>query len=233
MSRAIRVGAVSYLNARPLYYGLSRLAPGIELTLVGEANDYVGKGLSGGILAVRPPDGAGFVPEENSIIGNTVLYGATSGGAFFRGLAGERFAVRNSGAHAVVEGVGDHGCEYMTGGIAVVIGPTGRYFAAGMSGGVAYVLDESGDFASRCNHELVGLEPVEGEDAETLRALVEEHRRRTGSTVAARLLARWEESLERFVKVMPHDYRRALAELAAVSTGGDGFYTTESEEAAA
>jgi glutamate synthase domain-containing protein 2/glutamate synthase domain-containing protein 1/glutamate synthase domain-containing protein 3 len=209
------------------------LAPGIELTLVGEANDYVGKGLSGGVLAVRPPDGAGFVPEENSIIGNTVLYGATSGRAFFRGLAGERFAVRNSGAHAVVEGVGDHGCEYMTGGIAVVIGTTGRNFAAGMSGGVAYVLDEAGDFASRCNHELVGLEPVEGEDADTLLALVQEHGRRTGSTVAARLLARWEESLERFVKVMPHDYRRALAELAAVSTGGDGFYTTESEEAAA
>jgi glutamate synthase domain-containing protein 2/glutamate synthase domain-containing protein 1/glutamate synthase domain-containing protein 3 len=204
------------------------LAPGIELMLVGEANDYVGKGLSGGVLALRPPDGAGFVPEENAIAGNTVLYGATSGRAFFRGLAGERFAVRNSGAHAVVEGVGDHGCEYMTGGVVVVLGPTGRNFAAGMSGGVAYVLDADGTFASRCNHELVGLEPAQ--DDEELRVLVEEHERRTGSTVAARLLADWEPS--RFVKVMPHDYRRALAELAAVSAGGEGFYTTESEEAA-
>jgi glutamate synthase domain-containing protein 2/glutamate synthase domain-containing protein 1/glutamate synthase domain-containing protein 3 len=204
------------------------LAPGIELTLVGEANDYVGKGLSGGVLALRPPEGAGFVPEENAIAGNTVLYGATSGRAFFRGLAGERFAVRNSGACAVVEGVGDHGCEYMTGGIAVVLGPTGRNFAAGMSGGVAFVLDEEGSFPSRCNHELVGLEPVAGEDVETLRALVAEHERRTGSTVAARLLAEWDGAVQRFVKVMPHDYRRAL-ELAAVSTGGEGFYTTESE----
>jgi glutamate synthase domain-containing protein 2/glutamate synthase domain-containing protein 1/glutamate synthase domain-containing protein 3 len=210
------------------------LAPGIELTLVGEANDYVGKGLSGGVLALRPPKGAGFVPELNSIAGNTVLYGATSGRAFFRGLVGERFAVRNSGARAVVEGVGDHGCEYMTGGIVVVLGPTGRNFAAGMSGGVAYVLDEEGVFSTRCNHELVGLEPVGGEDVDTLRELVAEHERRTGSTVAARLLAEWDEAVERFVKVMPHDYRRAL-ELAAVSTGGEGFYTTESEgeEAAA
>jgi glutamate synthase domain-containing protein 2/glutamate synthase domain-containing protein 1/glutamate synthase domain-containing protein 3 len=204
------------------------LAPGIELTLLGEANDYVGKGLSGGVLALRPPDGSGFVPEENAVAGNTVLYGATSGRAFFRGLAGERFAVRNSGAHAVVEGVGDHGCEYMTGGVVVVLGPTGRNFAAGMSGGVAYVHDADGTFAARCNHELVGLEPAQ--DDEELRALVEEHERRTGSTVAARLLAGWDPS--RFVKVMPHDYRRALAELAAVSTGGEGFYTTESEEAA-
>jgi glutamate synthase (NADPH) large chain len=210
------------------------LAPGIELTLVGEANDYVGKGLSGGVLALRPPADAGFVPEENSIAGNTVLYGATSGRAFFRGLVGERFAVRNSGARAVVEGVGDHGCEYMTGGIVVVLGPTGRNFAAGMSGGVAYVLDEEATFSTRCNHELVGLEPVAGEDADTLRELVAEHERRTGSTVAARLLAQWDDAVERFVKVMPHDYRRAL-ELAAVSTGGEGFYTTESEgeEAAA
>jgi len=208
------------------------LAPGIELTLVGEANDYVGKGLSGGVLAVRPSEDAGFVPEETVIAGNTVLYGATSGRAFFRGLVGERFAVRNSGAHAVVEGVGDHGCEYMTGGVVVVLGPTGRNFAAGMSGGVAYVLDEEDVFASRCNTELVALEEVSDEDEETLRALVAEHERRTGSTVAARLLADWDEAVRRFVKVMPHDYRRAL-ELAAVSTGGDGFYTTESEEAAA
>jgi len=205
------------------------LAPGIELTLVGDANDYVGKGLSGGVLALRPPEDAGFRAEDNVIAGNTVLYGATRGRAFFRGLVGERFAVRNSGASAVVEGVGDHGCEYMTGGVVVVLGPTGRNFAAGMSGGVAYVLDETGVFPSRCNLELVGLEPVD--DDETLRALVEEHGRRTGSPVAARLLAAWEQTLERFVKVMPHDYRRAL-ELAAVSTGGDGFYTTETEAVA-
>jgi glutamate synthase domain-containing protein 2/glutamate synthase domain-containing protein 1/glutamate synthase domain-containing protein 3 len=204
------------------------LAPGIELTLVGEANDYVGKGLSGGVLALRPPAGAGFVPEENAIAGNTVLYGATRGRAFFRGLAGERFAVRNSGAYAVVEGIGDHGCEYMTGGVVVILGPTGRNFAAGMSGGVAYVLDEELEFAARCNPELVALEHVGREDGEALRALVAEHERRTGSTVAARVLAEWDDAVQRFVKVMPHDFRRAL-ELAAVSTGGDGFYTTESE----
>src|SRR5439155_49705 len=127
------------------------LAPGGELTLIGDANDYTGKGLSGGVLAVRPPDDAAFKAEENVVIGNTVLYGATAGRAFFRGLAGERFAVRNSGASAVVEGVGDHGCEYMTGGRVVVIGPTGRNFAAGMSGGIAYVLDDDGLFAGRCN----------------------------------------------------------------------------------
>jgi glutamate synthase domain-containing protein 3 len=205
------------------------LAPGIELTLVGDANDYVGKGLSGGVLALRPPDGAGFVAEKNVIAGNTVLYGATSGRTFFRGLAGERFAVRNSGASAVVEGVGDHGCEYMTGGVVVVLGRTGRNFAAGMSGGIAYVLDEDGTFEQRCNTQLVGLEPLEEEDLETVRALVAEHLERTGSLVAARVLAEGPE----FVKVMPHDYRRALEELAAVSTGGDGFYVSETEEAVA
>jgi glutamate synthase (NADPH/NADH) large chain/glutamate synthase (ferredoxin) len=205
------------------------LAPGIELTLVGDANDYVGKGLSGGVLALRPPEGAGFVAEENVIAGNTVLYGATAGRTFFRGLVGERFAVRNSGAWAVVEGVGDHGCEYMTGGVVVVLGRTGRNFAAGMSGGVAYVLDEDGTFAQRCNTQLVGLEPLEDDDLETVRALVAEHLERTGSPVAARVLA----ERPNFVKVMPHDYRRALEELAAVSTGGDGFYTRETEEAAA
>jgi glutamate synthase (NADPH/NADH) large chain/glutamate synthase (ferredoxin) len=200
------------------------LAPGIELTLVGDANDYAGKGLSGGVIAVRPPDDAAFVAEENVVVGNTVLYGATSGRAFFRGLAGERFAVRNSGASAVVEGVGDHGCEYMTGGRVVVLGPTGRNFAAGMSGGIAYVLDFD---AARCNTQLVGLEPVD-EDAE-LRALVEEHLARTGSAVAERLLADWD--VTRFTKVMPHDYKRALLD-SPVSAGGIGFVTRETEEAA-
>src|SRR5207248_4318857 len=160
------------------------LAPGIELTLIGEANDYVGKGLSGGVLALRPPEGAAFVAEENVVAGNTILYGATSGRAFFRGLVGERFAVRNSGATAVVEGVGDHGCEYMTGGVVVVLGRTGRNFAAGMSGGIAYVLDDDRTFAARCNTELVGLEPLELDDLQVLRELIEEHERRTDSPVA-------------------------------------------------
>ncbi len=204
------------------------LAPGIELTLVGDANDYVGKGLSGGVLAVLPPAGAAFVAEENVIIGNAVLYGATAGRAYFRGLAGERFAVRNSGACAVVEGVGDHGCEYMTGGRVVVLGRTGRNFAAGMSGGIAYVLDEDGQFRDRCNTELVGFEEVD--DPAELRALVEEHDERTGSAVAARLLADWPNALTRFVKVVPHDYKRALTD-NPVSTGS-GFLTAESEEAA-
>ncbi len=167
------------------------LAPGIELTLAGEANDYAGKGLSGGVIAVRPPAEAAFAAEENVIVGNTVLYGATAGRAFFRGLAGERFAVRNSGAHAVVEGVGDHGCEYMTGGRVVVLGPTGRNFAAGMSGGIAYVLDEDGRFAERCNHQLVGLEALGIDDERIVLALVAEHAQRTGSPVAARVLADW------------------------------------------
>jgi glutamate synthase (NADPH/NADH) large chain/glutamate synthase (ferredoxin) len=200
------------------------LAEGIELTLIGDANDYVGKGLSGGVLALRPPEGSGFVPEENVIAGNTILYGATSGRAFFRGLVGERFAVRNSGATAVVEGVGDHGCEYMTGGVVVVLGPTGRNFAAGMSGGIAYVLDRDGTFAERCNHEMVALEELEDEDSRVVRSLVDEHRERTGSTVDVDFGA--------FVKVMPHEYRRALED-GAVSTGGEGFYTRETEEAAA
>jgi glutamate synthase domain-containing protein 3 len=200
------------------------LAPGIELTLVGDANDYAGKGLSGGVLAVRPPEDAAFVAEENVVVGNTVLYGATAGRAFFRGLAGERFAVRNSGASAVVEGVGDHGCEYMTGGRVVVLGPTGRNFAAGMSGGIAYVLDFD---EARCNTQLVGLEPVD--DDTELRALVEEHAARTGSEVAARLLASWD--VARFTKVMPHDYKRALLD-SPVSAGGIGFVTKETEEAA-
>jgi glutamate synthase domain-containing protein 3 len=190
------------------------LAPGVELSLIGDANDYTAKGLSGGVLSVRPPEDAAYVAEENVIIGNTVLYGATAGRAFFRGLAGERFAVRNSGASAVVEGVGDHGCEYMTGGRAVILGPTGRNFAAGMSGGVAYVLDEDGAFEQRCNMELVGFDAIDADDAAELHALIEEHHLRTQSAVAARVLREWDATLPRFVKVMPHDYKRALRELA-------------------
>ncbi len=187
------------------------LAPGVTFSLRGETNDYTGKGLSGGVISVRPPERALFQAEENMIVGNTVLYGATAGRAFFRGLAGERFAVRNSGAQAVVEGVGDHGCEYMTGGRVVVLGPTGRNFAAGMSGGIAYVLDVDRRFASRCNPELVDLEALGDEDAEEVRALVSEHAQRTGSLVARNLLAAWERAQERFVKVMPRDYKQALA----------------------
>ena len=218
------------------------LAPGIELTLYGDANDYTGKGLSGGTIAVRPSEGATFAAEENVIVGNTVLYGATAGRAFFRGLAGERFAVRNSGAWAVVEGIGDHGCEYMTGGRVVVLGPTGRNFAAGMSGGMAYVLDEDGHFERRCNMELVGFDPLEDHDVAAIRSLVEEHAERTASPVAARVLAEWDALLPKFVKVMPHDYKRALVELAddvtyaddhPVSSGGEGFLITESEAPAA
>jgi glutamate synthase domain-containing protein 2/glutamate synthase domain-containing protein 1/glutamate synthase domain-containing protein 3 len=214
------------------------LAPGIELTLTGEANDYAGKGLSGGTIAVRPPRAATFAAEDNVIVGNTVLYGATAGRAFFRGIAGERFAVRNSGASAVVEGIGDHGCEYMTGGHVVVLGPTGRNFAAGMSGGIAYVLDGDGGFTGRCNTQLVGLEELDSGDDAVVLGLVREHAERTGSAVAARLLADW--SAARFVKVIPHDFKRALAELGdeihyhdhPVSAGGVGFVTKESEEAA-
>jgi glutamate synthase domain-containing protein 3 len=190
------------------------LAPGVELALVGDANDYVAKGLSGGVLSVRPPEEAAFAAEENVIVGNTVLYGATSGRAFFRGLAGERFAVRNSGASAVVEGVGDHGCEYMTGGRVVVLGATGRNFAAGMSGGIAYVLDADEAFAARCNTDLVGFDEIDATDAIELHELIEEHHLRTLSPVAARILEDFEGWLPRFVKVMPHDYKRALAELA-------------------
>jgi glutamate synthase (NADPH/NADH) large chain/glutamate synthase (ferredoxin) len=188
------------------------LAPGVTLALEGDANDYTGKGMSGGLLVVRPPREAAFTAEQNVIVGNVVLYGATSGRAFFRGLAGERFAVRNSGAIAVVEGVGDHGCEYMTGGRVVVLGPTGLNFAAGMSGGIAYVLDVDGGFRSRCNTELVGFDEITGDEALELRGWIEQHRELTGSPVAERLLADWDAQLARFVKVMPHDYKRALLE---------------------
>ncbi len=190
------------------------LMRGVTIELDGDANDYTGKGMSGGVLAVRPPEGSTFVPEENVVIGNTVLYGATAGRAFFRGLAGERFAVRNSGVEAVVEGVGDHGCEYMTGGRVVVLGPTGRNFAAGMSGGIAYVLDPNSEFEAKCNTELVELEEMETDDLDKVRALVQEHFERTGSTVAQRVLDEWDALLGAWVKVMPMDYKRALRELA-------------------
>ncbi|MGH9039452.1 MAG: glutamate synthase subunit alpha, partial [Acidimicrobiia bacterium] len=191
------------------------LASGVEFSLYGEANDYAGKGLSGGVLAIRPPEESTFVAEENVIVGNTVLYGATSGRAFFRGQAGERFAVRNSGVRAVVEAVGDHGCEYMTGGIVVVLGETGRNFAAGMSGGIAYVLDERGVFAGRCNTDQVDLDEPDDDDLDQVRLLVAEHTERTGSTLAARILDDWATYAAAFVKVMPRDYKRALANLAA------------------
>jgi glutamate synthase domain-containing protein 3 len=192
------------------------LAPGVTFSLRGETNDYAGKGLSGGVVSVRPPDRARFRAEENMIVGNTVLYGATSGRAFFRGLAGERFAVRNSGACAVVEGLGDHGCEYMTGGRVVVLGPTGRNFAAGMSGGVAYVYDKDRRFEGRCNLELVDLEPLSRDDIAEVQELIKEHAARTGSLVGRNVLATWDRGTgERFVKVMPRDYKRALQEQAA------------------
>jgi glutamate synthase domain-containing protein 3 len=161
-------------------------------------------------MAVRPPAESTFDPDENVIAGNVALYGATSGRAFFRGLAGERFCVRNSGAHAVVEGVGDHGCEYMTGGRVVVLGPTGVNFAAGMSGGIAWVLDDDGDFAGRCNQEMVDLEPPAEEDADELSDLLAEHHARTGSTTAKELLDDESSWARRLVRVMPRDYRAAL-----------------------
>ncbi|HTS79651.1 MAG TPA: glutamate synthase large subunit [Myxococcaceae bacterium] len=187
------------------------LAAGVTLELEGDANDYVGKGLSGGRIIVRPPAGARFPPEENVIIGNTVLYGATGGELFASGLAGERFAVRNSGASAVVEGVGDHGCEYMTGGVVVVLGPTGRNFAAGMSGGMAFVLDRERRFRDRCNGDMVELESlVDESDIWLVYGLVENHLRHTGSPVARRVLDHWTHLVPQFVKVMPTDYKRVL-----------------------
>ena len=189
------------------------LVKGVTIELEGDANDYVGKGLSGGRLIIYPPKMASFLSEENVIVGNVVLYGATGGEAYFRGCAAERFCVRNSGARAVIEGIGDHGCEYMTGGRAVVLGPTGRNFAAGMSGGIAYVWDTAGNFSESCNHEMVDLERVEDEEeTEELRGLIENHHRYTGSTVAEQILSQWESVLPQFVKVMPTDYKRYLEE---------------------
>jgi glutamate synthase (NADPH/NADH) large chain len=193
---------------------------GVELALTGDANDYTGKGLSGGRIIVMPNPDAPFTAHENVIVGNVVLYGATSGEAFIRGTAGERFAVRNSGATAVVEGVGDHGCEYMTGGRVVVLGRTGRNFAAGMSGGIAWVYDEDGGFRGRANTELVALEGLDDDDAVELRGLVERHLELTGSERAAGLLADWDAAAARFVRVIPHDYRRVLDAQARMVAAG-------------
>jgi glutamate synthase (ferredoxin) len=188
------------------------LPPGMTLQLEGDANDYVGKGLSGGKLIIRVPAGSPFKAEENIIIGNVALYGATAGEAYIGGMAGERFAVRNSGVDTVVESVGDHGCEYMTGGRVVVLGRAGRNFGAGMSGGVAYVLDEQGDFATRVNMQMVGLERLENaEEIAALQALIQMHIEHTGSARAQALLADWPTVVGRFVKVMPKDYKRVLA----------------------
>jgi glutamate synthase (NADPH/NADH) large chain len=188
------------------------LPRGITLALEGDANDYVAKGLSGGRVIVRPPRDARFIAEESVIIGNVSLYGATSGEAFVRGVAGERFAVRNSGARAVVEGVGDHACEYMTGGRVVVLGATGRNFAAGMSGGVAYVLDGDGGFAGRCNTAMVDLDRLEDDDEIALvHELLARHAMLTGSSVAGRVLDSWLAMLPRFVAVVPRDFKRVRA----------------------
>jgi glutamate synthase (NADPH/NADH) len=192
------------------------LCPGIMLELEGDSNDYVGKGLSGGKIVVYPPKGSGFDPKENIVIGNVALYGATSGEAYFNGMAAERFCVRNSGAKAVVEGVGDHGCEYMTGGTVVVLGKTGRNFAAGMSGGVAYVLDIDGKFRTRCNAELVDLDKVEEEeDIMTLKMMIQQHQRHTNSSLAREVLDDFQNLLPKFIKVFPREYKRVLASIKA------------------
>ena len=197
------------------------IPPGLTLILEGDANDYLGKGLSGGKIIVFPPEGSTFQAEENVILGNVAFYGATSGEAYIRGVAGERFCVRNSGLDAVVEGIGEHGCEYMTGGRVVVLGRTGRNFAAGMSGGVAYVLDERGDFPRQCNRDLVELESLADEgEAEQVREMIRRHAEHTGSDAAKKVLARWRKTAGLFVKVIPRDYQRALAALQRVSEAG-------------
>jgi len=194
---------------------------GITMTLEGDSNDYIGKGLSGGKLVVYPPKNARFVAEENIVVGNVALYGATSGEAYFRGVAGERFAVRNSGALTVVEGVGNHGCEYMTGGRVVVLGKTGRNFAAGMSGGIAYVLDTSEMFQSRCNTEMVELESLDDpEDVQLVRSLIVRHVQYTGSELGSRVLESFEALQSLFVKVMPRDFKRVLNAQARAAAAG-------------
>jgi glutamate synthase (NADPH/NADH) large chain len=198
------------------------LPRGITLRLEGDANDYLGKGLSGGRLVVRPSSAGpvGFVAEEQIIAGNVILYGATAGEALIRGVVGERFAVRNSGAIAVVEGVGDHGCEYMTGGRVVVLGPTGRNFGAGMSGGVAYVWDPDGSFPGLLNPEMVDLEECDEEDVSWLEAVLARHQAETDSAVATRILAGWPRAALRFAKVMPRDYKRVLEAMRVASAAG-------------
>jgi glutamate synthase (NADPH/NADH) large chain len=187
------------------------LASGVTLRLDGEANDYVGKGLSGGHLILRTPETAGYRADENILLGNVALYGATRGEAYFNGQAGERFAVRNSGVQAVVEGVGDHGCEYMTGGVVVVLGDTGRNFGAGMSGGEAYVLDEEGTFGQNVNRDMVRVEPLADErDRRLVRRLVETHLHHTGSAKAERVLADWNQLVDRFYKVMPEAFAQQV-----------------------
>jgi glutamate synthase (NADPH/NADH) large chain len=183
---------------------------GVRLELEGDANDYFGKGLCGAELIVYPDRDSKFKPEENIIIGNVAFYGATSGDAYIRGTAGERFCVRNSGAKVVVEGVGDHGLEYMTGGLAVILGETGRNFAAGMSGGVAYVLDKAGNFAEKVNMEMVSLDPLNEEDQGILREYLDKHFQYTTSNIAFQLIQNWEESVKQFVKVLPADFKKAL-----------------------
>jgi glutamate synthase (NADPH/NADH) large chain len=185
---------------------------GVTLELEGDANDYFGKGLSGARIIVYPSQDAGFVPEENIIIGNVAFYGATSGEAFVRGKAGERFGVRNSGVRAVVEGVGDHGCEYMTGGRVIILGDTGRNFAAGMSGGLAFVYDVNGNFTSLCNREMVDLDPLDDDDIAEIRDMIQRHYAYTGSTVAKFVLDDFENQLKNFIKVFPKDYKKVLSE---------------------
>ena len=185
---------------------------GMALSIEGDANDYFGKGLSGGKLIIYPPANATFVAEENMIVGNVALYGASAGEVYIRGMAGERFAVRNSGVTAVVEAIGDNGCEYMTGGNVVVLGRAGRNFGAGMSGGVGYVLDESGDFAKRVNGQMVGIEKLEDpKEIAAVRAMIQKHFDYTKSTRARAVLDQWDKFVPKFVKVMPKDYKRMLA----------------------
>ena len=225
------------------------LSKGITIELEGDANDYVGKGLAGGNLIVYPPKNTPIVPEQNIIIGNVALYGAIEGYCYFRGVAGERFGVRNSGGIAVVEGVGDHCCEYMTGGLVIVLGKTGRNFAAGMSGGIAYVLDEDDDFEIRCNTSMVELETINTElessyshstesfisefnsfdvmdnplidDEKRLRLLIEKHLHLTDSQLAREIINKWEKYIKKFVKVLPSDYRRALLEKEEIGSSSN------------
>ena len=194
---------------------------GLTLRLEGDANDYVGKGLSGGKIIIQPSPESDFAAEKNMIIGNVALYGATGGEVYIRGMAGERFCVRNSGARTVVEAVGDHGCEYMTGGRVVVLGPTGRNFAAGMSGGIAYILDADGTFHTHCNLDMVDLDRVESaEEIAELKSLIERHAELTGSTRAVEILAAWDETLPQFIKVLPKDYKRVLLAMDRVIASG-------------